>query len=104
MLDQLEFEGSWRDSLAILWYSLLSAERRGDHQGLDLEQGRLSGAKERRRVVILVEDRSNHLASESAVTRGGQGGRENSFSLSCREGQSKRAQCGVGGGIMMDGG
>jgi hypothetical protein len=90
--------------LAILWYSLLREERRGDHHGLDLGQGRRIGAKERRRVVILVEDSSNHLASESAVTRGGQGGRENSLSLSWREGQSKRAQCGVEGGIVMDGG
>jgi hypothetical protein len=67
VLDQLVSVGFWRDSLAIKWYSLLREERRSDHQGLDLGQNRLSGAKERRRVVIWVEDRLNYLARASAV-------------------------------------
>jgi len=36
-------EGSRRDILANLWYSLLRDDRRGDHQGCERGQGRLLG-------------------------------------------------------------
>jgi len=87
--------------LAILGYSRLRAERRGDHHGLDRGQGPLEGVCKVNRVVRQVEEMLNHLARALAVTLVGQTGKVKSTTTSMTADQSKSAQCGVGGRSMM---
>jgi len=104
MLLWLRGDGSSLERLAMVWYSRLRAERRGDHHGLNWGQGRFEGVWEVRRVVRRVEEMSHHLERALAVTLDGQGGREKSGSATSTHGQSRRAQYGMGGGSMMAGG
>jgi len=101
---QLREEGSRRDILANLWYSLLRDDRRGDHLAFERGQGRMLGAWEVRREVSLVEEMSNHLLRELGVGFGGQGSVVKVSSALPTASRSRRAQCGVGGVSMIAGG
>ena len=89
-------EGSFRVVLAILWYSLLREESRGDHHGLEQGLGLLMGAMVEIRDVRREDEISNHLAIELGVGRGGGSGMVKSFSATDMEFQSRRSQCGIG--------
>jgi len=101
---QLRGEGSRRDTLANLWYSLLRDDRRGDHHGFERGQGRLLGAWEVRREVSRVEEISNHLLIELGVGLAGQGSVVKACSSFPTASRLRRAQFGVGGGSMIAGG
>jgi len=101
---QLRGEGSRRDNLANLWYSLLRDDRRGDHHGFERGHGRLLGAWEVRREVRRVEEMSNHLLRELGVGFAGQGSVVKVSSAFPTASRSRRAQCGVGGGSIIAGG
>jgi len=68
---QLREDGSRRDILAKLWYSLLTDDRRGDQHGFERGHARLLGAWEVRREVRLAEERSNHPLRELGVCLAG---------------------------------
>jgi len=70
---QLRGDGSRRDTLANLWYSILRDDRRGDHHGFEQGHRRLLGVWEVRREVRRVEEMSNHLLREFCVGLAGQG-------------------------------
>ena len=74
MFRWLEGEGSFRVVLAMLWYSLLREDKRGDHHGLERGQGRLMGAKVEMREVRRDDEMSNHLAMAFGVGRIGEAG------------------------------
>jgi len=101
---QLRGDGSRRDSLANLWYSLLRGERRGDHHGFERGHGRLLGAWEVRREVRRVEEMSNHQLRELGVGLAGQGSVVKVSSAFPTASRSRRAQSGVGGGSIIAGG
>ena len=78
--------------LAMLWYSLLSEESRGDHHGLERGLGFLSGAKLVIRDVRREDEMSNHLDIALGVGRAGGTGMVKAFSASDMASQSKRSQ------------
>jgi len=94
---QLREDGSRREILANLWYSLLRDERRGDHHGFERGYGCLPRAWEVRREVRRVEEMSNHQLREFGVGLDGQGSEVKSSRTCPTACRSRRAQCGVGG-------
>ena len=70
---QLRGDGSRRDILPNMLYSLLRDDRRGDHHGFERGHGCLLGAWEVKREVRRVEEMSNHLLREFGVGLAGQG-------------------------------
>jgi len=101
---QLRGDGSRRDSLANLWYSLLRDDRRGDHHGFERGHGRLLGAWEVRREVRRVEEMSHHLLRELGIGLAGQGSVVKVSSAFPTAFRSRRVQCRVGGGSIIAGG
>jgi len=89
---QLRGDGSRRDILANLWYSLLRDDRRGNHYGFERGHGRLLGAWEVRREVRRVEEMSNHLLRELGVGFDGQGSVLKDSSAFPTAPRSRRAQ------------
>ena len=94
---QLRGDGSRREIVGNLWYSLLWEERREDHHGFERGHGRLLRAWEVRREVRRVEETLNHLLREFGLGLAGQGNVVKASSASPTACRSRRAQCGVGG-------
>jgi len=96
-------DGCTRGSFAILWYSRLRVERRGNYHGFNRGHGHLPGVWDVRRAVRRVEEMSNHLVRALVVTLVWLGGKVKSASVFLTVAQSRRAQCGVSGGSRMNG-
>ena len=80
------------------WNSFLKVERRVDHHGFALVDGRQSGVCCLRREASVSKCLSNHASKPGRVGRAGGGGIEHSFRRGSREGQSVLDQVGRGGG------
>jgi len=100
---QLWGEGSGRDILGNLWYSLLRADRRGDPNDFDRGHGRLLRAWEVRREVRRAEEMSNHLLRELGVGLTGQDSVVKVSSAFPTAFRSRGAQWEIGGGSIIAG-